>query len=415
MKKVFLCIDIKSFYASVECVDRGLNILNTNLVVADISRGRGTLCLAISPSMKALGINNRCRLFEIPNDIEYVIAKPRMKKYMEKCADIYSVYLKYVAKEDILVYSIDECFIDITNYLSLYKKDYKRLTKMILKDIYTSTGLIATAGIGSNMFLAKVALDIKAKHSKDYMYYLDEEIFQNELWHHRPITDFFKVGKGIAKRLAKYGVYDMYGITKLDKKLLHKEFGIDYELILDHAYGKESCTILEVQNYKRKGSSLSSGQVLFEDYNYEDTKLVIKEMVELLNEELIENNLVTKSISLSLGYSSRETFAHKSMVLDGYTDSLKQITEMFINIYDLIVDKSQYVRKIGISFSSLKDKVYQDINLFTYEKEEKENKIQKTILNIKSKYGKNSIVRGMNLQKKATTIQRNKQVGGHNG
>lgn len=415
MKKVYLCIDIKSFYASVECVDRGLNPLTTNLVVADISRGKGTLCLAISPSMKSLGVNNRCRLFEIPDSIEYVIAKPRMKRYMVKSADVYSVYLKYVSKEDILIYSIDECFLDITNYLSLYKKDYKKICKMILNDIYQSTGLVATAGIGSNMFLAKVALDIKAKHEVERMYYLDEELFKKELWFHRPLTDFFKIGRGVSKRLSKYGVYDMHGITKLDKSILQKEFGVDSELLIDHAYGREYCTIEEVHHYKRKSTSLTSGQVLFEDYNYEETKLVIKEMVELLNEDLVQFNLVTKSISLSLGYSDKKTVVHKSMVLDGYIDSCSNLISYFLHLYELIVDKNQYIRKISISFNSIKDKIYQDINLFNFNNDEKENKIQKTIVKIKNKYGKNSILRGMNLQNKATTRTRNKQVGGHNG
>ena len=414
MNRIYFCVDLKSFYASVECVDRGLNSLKTNLVVADISRGNGALCLAVSPSLKKLGIRNRCRLYEIPKGIEIVIAKPRMKRYIEISSEIYAIYLRYIDKKDILVFSIDECFLDVSKYLKLYNMNKEQLAKRIIDDIYASTGIQATAGIGTNMFLAKVALDLKAKNSQNNLYFLDEELFKKEIWHYRPITDIFKIGKGISKRLEKLGIFDLYGITKIEEEILYKKFGVDAELLIDHAYGREPCTIQDVHNYVIKENSLSSGQVLFEDYSYIDGLLVVKEMVELLVLDLNKKKLVTKRIYLKIDYSNRES-ANKSLTLDGYTSSLSKITEYFVKMYKQICDKKLYIRKIRISFSSLRDNSYQEYDIFNIHKELKEEKLANVINKIKYRYGNNAIIRGMNLVQNATTIKRNKLIGGHNG
>ena len=320
--KVYLCIDLKTFFASVECVERGLDPFTTNLVVADPSRGKGAICLAVSPCLKNQGVRNRCRLFEIPDDISYITALPRMKYYIDYSANIYSIYLKYFAKEDIYVYSIDECFIDITHYLSMYKLNPKQLAKKVIKDVYDTTGITATAGIGTNLFLAKVALDIRAKHVKDNIGYLDEEEFKKTIWNHRPITDIWNVGPGIAKRLAKYGVYDLKGVSEMDEKILYKEFGVNAEYLIDHSKGFEPCTIKDIHEYVPENNSLSTGQILFEDYKYEDALLALKEMVELGVLGLVDKHVVTNVISLSIGYSDdviKPTGG--SMKLDGYTNS----------------------------------------------------------------------------------------------
>ena len=417
MNKTYVCIDLKSFYASVECVERGLDPFTTNLVVADPSRGNGAICLAISPYMKSLGVRNRCRIFEIPKGMEYITALPKMKKYIEYSADIYSIYLKYISPEDILVYSIDECFIDMTSYLKLYNLTAKELTKMMIDDVIKSTGICATAGIGTNMFLAKVALDITAKHSPDFMGYLDEELFKEEIWHHQPITDVWNIGHGIAKRLAKYGAFDLYDVTQLDEKVLYKEFGVNAEFLIDHAHGIEPCTIEEVHNYKSKNHSLFNSQILFEDYNYSDALLVMKEMVELNVLELVDKGLVTNSIWISVGYSKdiiKPTGG--SMKLDIYTNSYKLLNEYVLSLFKRTTNKEFPIRRIGISFNNVISEEFATLTLFTdVEGEKKEHEIQKTILSIKKKYGKNSIIKGMDLQPKATTMKRNKLVGGHNG
>ena len=268
MQKIYMCIDLKTFYASVECVERGLDPFNTNLVVADQNRGKGTICLAVSPKMKMLGVKNRCRIYEIPPTIKYIIAMPRMKKYIEYSANIYEIYLKYFSKEDIHVYSIDEAFMDASKYLKLYKSTHIELAKKIIKDIFKSYGITATAGIGTNMYLAKIALDITAKHNPNNIGYLDEEKYKKELWHHKPLTDFWQIGKGIERRLNKMRIFDMYDIANADPKKIYKEFGINAEYLIDHSFGKESCTIADIKSYKPKCNSISNSQVLFEDYSF---------------------------------------------------------------------------------------------------------------------------------------------------
>lgn len=415
-QSIYMCIDLKSFYASVECVERGLDALTTNLVVADPSRGPGAICLAITPSLKALGIHNRCRIFEIPKGVEYITALPQMKKYMEKSAEIYSIYLKYVSKDDIHVYSIDECFLDVTKYLDLYKKTPEELAKMITGDVYKQTKITATTGIGTNLFLAKVALDVTAKHAKDFIGYLDENEFKAKIWHHRPITDIWNIGNGIAKRLEKYGVYDLYGITKLDEKILYKEFGINAELLIDHANGIETCTMEDIHNYKSKSNSLSNSQILFENYDYKDALLVLKEMVDLNCLELVEKRLVTNSIFLVIGYASDDIKpTGGSMALNEYTSSLSKLMEYFITLFNKTTNPYYQIRRISIGFNNVKDEQYMTFDLFTdEEKEAKERSLQETIIDLKKKFGKNAILKGMNLEEKATTRKRNKLIGGHN-
>lgn len=417
MEKVYFCIDLKSFYASVECVERGLDSMHTDLVVADETRGPGAITLAVSPSLKAKGVKNRCRLFEIPKGMDYICAKPRMKLYIKYSADIYGIYLKYISKDDILVYSVDECFIDATSYLKMYKLTPKALAKKMIDEVFKETGICATCGIGTNMFLAKVALDITAKHSSDNMGYLDEETFKKEIWHHKPITDIWNVGRGTSERLKKYNAYTLYDVSQMDEKILYKEFGVVAEYLIDHSHGKESCTISDVHNYTPKNNSVSNGQVLFEDYAYNDAFLVLKEMVELNVLDLVDKHLVTNNISLVIGYSKdviKPTGGSKK--LSGYTNSYKTLNEEFIELFKKTTNYHHLIRKINISFNNVKDERFKTIDLFTNEEEDqKERAVQDAILLIKKKYGKNSILKGMNLEEKATAKRRNTLIGGHNG
>ncbi len=416
MDRIYLCIDLKSFYASCECADRGLDSLKTRLVVADPSRGRGALCLAVSPALKELGVKNRCRLFEIPNNIDYICAIPRMKRYMVVSANIYSIYRKYVAEEDIYVYSIDECFIDVTSYLKLYNMNVKDLAKKMIDDVFKTTGICATAGIGTNLFLAKLALDITAKHVPDHIGYLNDEIFKKEIWHHKPITDVWNISRGTAKRLLKYGVNDLYGITRLDEDILYKEFGINAEILIDHAYGIEPVTIKDIKGYKSNSNSLSSQQILFENYEYEEALLALKEMVDIQSLELIEKKVVISSISLYIGYTDDlRGPTGGTRRLNEFVQSRDKLMEYFITLFKDTTDPNFLIRRIGIGLGNVVDEKYETIDLFTDEnKLKKEKELQKSILEIKKKYGKNSIIKGMDLEKKATTIKRNDLVGGHN-
>ena len=416
MQRYYLCIDLKTFYASVECVERGLDPFNTNLVVADESRGKGTICLAVSPKMKMLGVKNRCRLFEIPPTIKYMIAMPRMKKYIEYSANIYAIYLKYFAKEDIHVYSIDEAFIDATNYLKMYQMNPVELAKTIIKDIYKNYGITATAGIGTNMYLAKIALDITAKHSATNIGYLDEEKYKKELWHHKPLSDFWQIGKGIERRLNKMRVFTMYDVAHIDQKKLYKEFGVNAEYLIDHSWGKESCTIADIKKYKPKTNSITNSQVLFEDYSFEKARLVLKEMVELGSLRLIENNLVTNTVGLYIGYSKDIIKAtSESKKLENYTNVYSELLKAFLEIYDNNINRGVAIRRIGVNFANVIETENVQLSLFAdQEKIDKERKLELTISGIKNKMGKNTILRGMNLEEGATTLVRNKLIGGHN-
>lgn len=415
-KSIYACIDLKSFYASVEAAERGLDPFKENLVVADPSRGRGAICLAVTPALKTLGIRNRCRLFEIPETVTYTTAKPRMKLYMEYSARIYSIYLKYISKEDIHVYSIDECFLDFTPYLHTYKKTPKEMAVMLMDAVYKETGICATAGIGTNLFLAKVALDITAKHVPDHIGYLDEAEFKRTIWHHRPITDIWNIGKGIAARLSRYGVYDLCGAAHMDEKLLYKEFGINAEFLIDHAHGRESCTIKEIHEYESKSHSVSQSQILFEDYSYDNALLVLKEMTDTLALELRSRHLTTNSISMSVGYSKGEgSPSGGTRKLSERTDSYQELSHEFERFFHQTVRKGVPIRRISIGANHVEETSFRQLHLFSdMEQKEKEQHLQDAVLSIKQRFGKNAVVRGMSLYDKATARKRNTLIGGHN-
>ena len=415
---IYLCIDLKSFYASVECVERHLDPLTTNLAVADPERSEKTICLAISPSMKALGIQNRCRVFQIPADVSYIMAPPRMKLYIEYSARIYGIYLKYVAKEDIHVYSIDEAFLDITDYLSLYRMDVKNLAQMILQDILDTTGITATCGIGTNLYLAKVALDIMAKHASDFIGYLDEETYCRKLWNHRPLKDFWRIGTGIARQLSRVGIFTMKDIATSDEDMLYHMFGVDAELLIDHAWGREPTTISDIKNYRPQKNSISSGQVLPRDYSFEEGILIIKEMADLLTLELVDKGLVTDSITLHVGYAkcmgNVPAPAHGTTNLGTMTSSSSRLIDEAEKLYLRIVNNKRDIRRLTLTYNNVCAAAFLQYDLLTDPAQlEREQNMQKALLSIKKKYGKNAILRGMNLEKHGTTMQRNEQIGGH--
>lgn len=412
----YLVIDLKSFYASVECVDRNLDTMTTKLVVADPERGDKTICLAITPAMKALGIRNRCRVFEIPKGIDYIMAEPRMKRYIEYAADIYSIYLKYVSKEDIHVYSIDEAFLDVTKYLEFYQMSAHELGQCIIADIYEMVGVRATCGIGTNLYLAKVALDITAKHAEDFIGYLDEERYQKLLWNHRPLTDFWRVGAGIARRLEPYGIRTMGDIAGTDEDFLYKLFGIDAELLIDHAWGRESTTMADIKSYRAKTSCITSGQVLMCDYDFEDGKLVVKEMVDQLCLELVEKKLITESITLQVGYSNslHMDAARGTISLPVETNADCVVIPAVVVLYEQIVNPAYPVRRINLVCNRVVPEEYRQYSLFVDGNEqERSRKLQTTVLDIKRRFGKNAILKGMDLGEHATAMERNRQIGGH--
>ena len=414
--RTYICIDLKSFYASVECRERGLDPLTTNLVVADPERTEKTICLAVSPAMRARGVPGRCRVFQIPPDIDYMMAPPRMQLYIDYSADIYAIYLQYISKEDIHVYSIDEAFMDVTDYLPMYRMSAKELSMKIMEDVYAATGITAACGIGANLYLAKIALDITAKHVEDHIGILDEESYKRTLWSHKPLTDFWRIGSGIAKRLEGAGIYTMEGIAKADENMLYRMFGIDAELLIDHAWGRETTTIADIKAYRPKENSISSSQVLGCDYDFEGGRLIAKEMADLLCLELVEKGLVTDPISLYVGYSRRlqKKSAHGTITMPVTTSSAKKIMGYTQELFEQIVDRNAPIYRVTLAFNRLVDEMYQQYDLFTDPAEiEREHKIQKTMLEIKEKFGKNAILKGMNLEKGATTIERNRQIGGH--
>ena len=493
MEKVYSCIDLKSFYASVECVERGLNPLKTNLVVADKSRTEKTICLAVSPALKQYGIPGRARLFEVlskvkeinkmrrkangykkfsgkavnddilkkdkTKELDLIIAPPRMAHYIDYSAKIYNIYLKYIAKEDIFVYSIDEVFMDITNYLKYYKLSPKDLITKIIKDVYDITGITATGGIGTNLFLAKVAMDVVAKHITPNKFgvriaELNEMSYRKMLWSHVPITDIWRVGKGISKRLEKYDMYTMGDVARCsinNEDLLYKLFGVNAELLIDHAWGYEPCTIESIKNYKPLAKSISSGQVLQSSYSYDKAKLIVREMADLLALDLVSKKLVTEQLVLTIGYDIENVtddyngsvtidyygraipkHAHGTINLDYKTSSSKIITEAMVKLYDRIINPKLSVRRVTMAATKLaseeeeKGKVrYRQLDLFSslddetnkldYDREvlRNENNLQNAMLKIKEKYGKNAILKGMDLEDGATTRDRNRQIGGH--
>lgn len=502
--RTYIAIDLKSFYASVECRERHLDPLTTNLVVADASRTEKTICLAVSPSLKAYGIPGRPRLFEVVQKIrevnierlenapgkvfsgasydsnqladspglkvDYIAAPPRMSCYMEYSTQIYNIYLQYVAPEDIHVYSIDEVFMDVTHYLGTYRTTPRELTKKIIQDVLQHTGITATAGIGSNMYLAKIAMDIVAKRiepDKDGVRIaeLDEISYRRELWGHRPLTDFWRVGRGYARKLEANGLYTMGDIARCslgknneyhNEELLYKLFGINAELLIDHAWGWEPCTMKDIKSYKPQNNSVGSGQVLQSPYDFEKAKLIVREMTDLLVLDLVDKGLVTDQIVLTLGYDidnltnpvikkrykgevttdhyGRKVpkHAHGTANVGRMTASTMLIMDAVMELYDKIVDKNLLVRRVTISANHVTEASYakepqafEQLDLFTdyaalqkerekeAEKLERERKMQQALIDIKKRYGKNAILKGTNLLDGAMTVERNKQIGGH--
>ena len=412
----YICIDLKTFYASVECVDRGLDPMTTNLIVADAERSEKTICLAISPAMKAQGVRNRCRVFEIPKHIKYITAPPRMKKYIETSADIYEIYLNYISKDDIHVYSIDEVFMDVTDYLSMYQMTARELAVTIMKEVYEKKKITATCGIGTNMYLAKVALDITAKHSEDCIGELDEETYCKTLWNHRPLTDFWRVGSGIARRLERYGIYTMEGVAHMDEEVLYHDFGVDAELLIDHAWGREPVTMEDIKNYKARSRCLTSGQVLMRDYEHEEGKLIVKEMMDLLCLDMVEKGLVTQSVTLHMGYSNELKMqpVHGTVSFTTVTNSARTILPQVEALYDRLKDPALPIRRVNICCNRVTEEGYRQYDLFSDPVElEREHKMQEAVIGIKRKFGKNAILKGMNLEEGAMTMERNLQIGGH--
>lgn len=473
--RIYIAIDLKSFYASVECVERGLDPLTTNLVVADESRTEKTICLAVSPSLKAYGIPGRARLFEVVQKarkykLSYVAAPPRMSLYIDYSSRIYKIYLKYIAPEDIHVYSVDEVFMDITHYLKAYGMTPEELANTIIKDVYETTGITATAGIGTNMYLCKIAMDIVAKHAEPdangaRIAYLDEKLYRKMLWEHKPITDFWRVGRGYAKKLAEKGIYTMGDVARCsvgkpedyyNEELLYKLFGINAELLIDHAWGYEPCTIADVKAYRPENNSLSQGQVLQCPYTSDKARLIVHEMADMLSLDLVDKRLVTDQIVLTIGYDIENLtnplisskykgdisidvygrkipkHAHGTINLKRQTSSSNMIIDAALELYDRIINKSLLVRRINIVANHVinendikHEEQYEQLDLFTdydevllkrKEEDEKllrERKMQEAVLSIKKKYGKNAVLKGMNFEEGATAISRNSQIGGH--
>ena len=457
--RTYAAIDLKSFFASVECILRGLDPLKAKLVVADESRTEKTICLAVTPVLKAYGIPGRARLFEVNQKvrdvqrrtgekIEFTIAKPQMAKYVEYSTKVYNVYLKYVSAEDIHAYSIDECFLDLTRYLKLYKKTARELVKTIIQDVFTTTGITATGGIGTNLYLCKIAMDVMAKHVDAdadgvRIAELDEMSYRRQLWSHRPLTSFWQVGRGIAERLencrlnAGRGIYTMGDIARVSVKnpdALYKLFGVNAEILIDHAWGYEPCTIADIKKAKPRNRSTGEGQVLQDPYPFDKARLVVREMVDTVSMTLIAHDLVTNAMVLTVGYDRENVDkgiyhgvtvtdfygrtipkpAHGTASIGYYTSSQSVMADAVIKLFDRIVDPKLTVRRLNLVAADIVDASHEQYDLFTdVQKQEKEKKRLKAELLIKKRFGKNAIVKGMDLQEGATTIERNGQIGGH--
>lgn len=493
MEKSYIAIDLKSFYASVECVERGLDAMTTNLVVADESRTEKTICLAVSPSLKKYGIPGRARLFEVVERVkeinadrkklakgrkftgsscddgeladpslavDYIVARPRMALYIEYSARIYDIYLKYVAPEDIHVYSIDEVFMDVTHYLGGYGMTARALAKKIIRDVYATTGITATAGVGTNLYLCKVAMDIEAKHiAADAdgvrIAELDERSYREKLWSHRPITDFWRVGHGYAERLEKMGLYTMGDIALRSvqgEDSLYRAFGVNAELLIDHAWGWEPCTIADIKAYRPSENSLSSGQVLQFPYPFDKGKLIVREMTDMLVLDLVDKGFVTDRLVLTVGYDTENLsdperkkryrgeitvdrygrkvpkHAHGTINLKFPTSSTRIITDAMMELYDRIVDRDLLIRRVYVVACRLADYREAEISnsmvqldMFTDQEEKRredtalkrERNMQEAVISIHKKFGKNALVKGMNMEDGATAMERNNTIGGH--
>lgn len=414
-ERTYFCIDMKTFYASVECAERKLNPFETNLVVADVTRGKNALCLAISPKMKAQGIRNRCRLSDIPRNVKYEIAPPRMQLYIDYSADIYAIYLDYFAPEDIHVYSIDESFIDVTEYLRMYKTDAPSFAKKLMNEIANTKRIPSTVGIGTNLFLAKVALDITAKKSKDHIGYLDENLFRSTLWDHEPITDFWQIANGTASRLARYGIKTMRGITKLPEDLLYKSFGINAELLIDHAWGRESCRMSDIKSYRSKSHSVSFSQILPKDYTLNNARIVMTEMVQHGCLELMRRHVIAGKLWIGIGYSGdQHIISHGTKKLQHATALVSSIMPCAMDIFDRIAEPRTPIRRLAISFGNVCDEGCEGYDLFTdWNALDREKSRERTVLEIKERFGKNAILRGTNLCAAGTQRERNEMIGGH--
>lgn len=416
---VYLCIDLKSFYASVECAARGLDPMTARLVVADPERSDKTICLAVSPALKALGVKNRCRVFEIPKHIDYIMAPPRMQRYIDCSAEIYGIYLRYIAPEDIHVYSVDEAFLDVTRYLKKYGMTARELARHLMKEILDTVGVPAACGIGPNLYLTKIALDITAKHASDFIGELDEEKYRQTLWDHRPLTDFWRVGKGLAARLESIGLLTMRQIAHADEDSLYRLLGVDAELLIDHAWGREPVTIADIQAYTPKSNSLTRGQVLMRDYSKDETRTIVREMADGMCLELAEKGLVTGSVTLVLGYTSRSEKEpdHGSVSFAVPTSADRTVIPAVVSLFERIADPDTPVRRLYLNANRVeKPSGRQQLSFFGESADEtdgRDRRRQETILGIKKRFGKNSVFRGMDLLDEATARERNRQIGGH--
>lgn len=415
----YICIDLKSFYASVECVERGLDPMTANLVVADPERSDKTICLAVSPSMKKLGVKSRCRVFEIPKGIDYIMAQPRMQKYIDYAAEIYGIYLRYISKDDIHVYSIDEAFIDVTPYLGIYGMTAKEMAVMLMEKVYGELGVRATCGIGTNLYLTKIALDITAKHAADYIGYLDEDMYRRTLWDHRPLTDFWRIGRGLSRKFEDMGIYTMGQLAHMDEDILYRKFGVDAELLIDHAWGRESVTMADIKTYRPGTRCLSSGQVLMRDYTFEEGRLILREMVEQLCLDMVAKKVAASSLTICVGYSNslRLDAARGTAAMPFPTSSEGVVVRRTLDVYDRVVERDKLIRRFNISCNNVvPDSGNRQLSIFDDAQEDdpgRDRKIQETMLDIKSRYGKNAMFKGMDLEEAATAIERNSQIGGH--
>ena len=414
---MYMVVDQKSFFASVECVARGLDPMTTKLVVADPDRSSNTLCLAITPAMKALGIKNRCRIREIPSNIKYIVAPPRMQLYIDCAAEIHSVFLKHFAPQDIYTYSIDESFIDVTPYLKMYGIPVKELAKRVIDDIRKIVGTVSTCGIGTNLFLAKVALDIQAKHAPDFIAELNEEQYREQLWDHKPLTDFWGIGPATAKRLWDRGISSMRGIAQHDIDRMYDWFGVDGEILYDHAWGREPTTMADIKAYKSKSKSLSSSQVLMRDFKYEEAEIIAKEMVDQLCLDMAAKGLATESVSLYIGYSY--TYGVPGVggtaKLSAETNAASVIIPAIGTLYRRIVNPAYGIRRVCLSCNNVVEDrgVFQLSMLEDANKQLRDKSLQETLLSIRAKYGKNAILRGISYTPASTARERNGQIGGH--
>lgn len=417
--KTYLCIDLKSFYASVECADRGLDPFTTNLVVADPERSANTICLAITPALKARGVRNRCRVRDIPPGIDYLTAVPRMRRYMEVSTEVVKIYLRFVSHDDMHVYSVDESFIDVTPYLSLYRCDDRTLARRMIDAVRRGTGITATAGIGPNLFLAKVALDVCAKHAPDGIAELDEESFRREIWFHQPITDIWGIGRGIARRLERYGVRDLAGVCALRPATLRREFGKNGELLIDHAWGLEPATIAQIHAYRPKGSSVGNGQVLMRDYTAAEARTVLKEMVVDTVLRLASEGKACTGVSVGVGFSG--SYAERYAGGAGGSARLAQATgaepdlmSACLAIYDAHVEPSALVRRLQVAFTGLVPAQAVQPSLFDENgRAEHAARAAQAALAVRGRFGANALLKGTSLLPEANARERHEQVGGH--